>query len=78
MADALVKNGNFLIDTGLMYIGAPEFDCDYLAHPLGRQYKIYGSIFHKKYFMQALKLVYEGASLCVNGLGAQGRATAKI
>ncbi len=149
MADALVENSEFLIDTGLKYIGAPEFDCDYLvldeqkenlpdapmlcnipghrtknidahiiaeiitpyfnrtyehfcghkntphnkttsrlpgiskkgnivylAHSLGSQYELYGSVFHKRYFMYGLNSVYEGAPLSVKGLGVQGRVTA--
>ena len=30
MGDALVKDGKFALDLGIEYIGAPEFDCDYL------------------------------------------------
>lgn len=149
MADALVQDGKFMIDTGLEYLGAPEFDCDYLmtdenwedvpnapmlcnhpghrtkhvdaqviaeimtpyfsrtyahfcghkntphnkaavrmpgmakkgnivylAHALSKQYDGYGCIYHKRYFMHALGLVYGGAPLCVKGLGSQGRCTA--
>ena len=31
MADALLKDGKFQIDTGLEYIGGPEYDCDYIV-----------------------------------------------
>lgn len=31
MTDALVKNGKFQIDCGIKYLGAPEYDCDYLV-----------------------------------------------
>jgi len=31
MGDALVKDGAFQIDTGLTYLGEPEFDCDYIS-----------------------------------------------
>lgn len=31
MGDSLVKDGKFMIDTGLEYIGKPEFDCDYIV-----------------------------------------------
>ena len=30
MGNALVKDGVFQIDTGLTYLGEPEFDCDYI------------------------------------------------
>ena len=148
MADALVKDGKFQIDTGLRYLGGSEFDCDYIvscepyddipnapilsnvpghrtqnidanvyaqimtpyfsrtyghfcghkntphnkdaelmpaickkgnvvymAHSLPKQYREYGSVFHKRYFMQALNLVYEGFVLKVDGLGSQGRCS---
>ena len=148
MADALVKDGKFQIDTGLEYQAAPEYDCDYLicseknddvpsapmlcnipghrtkvvdaqvfaefitpyfsrtyehfcghkntphnkssqhypaiakkgnvvylSHSLPREYYGYGSLYHKRYFMLALKLVHSG-SLQVEGLGSQGRCTA--
>ncbi len=148
MGDALVKDGSFVVDTGFEYIGASEYDCDYLvsrfennmlpdapmlcnnpghriaagdaqvvaefitpyfnrtykhfcghkntphnkaskaypaiakkgnivyvSHPLGKQYLQYGSLYHKRYFMMALNLVYGGSILEVYGLGAQGRCT---
>lgn len=148
MADALVQDGKFLIDTGLEYIGNSQFDCDYIlpaekfdgipdapmlcnipgyrtknidakiyaeiitpyfsrtyghfcghkntphnksaekfpaitkkgnvvymAHSLPKQYSLFGSLFHKMYFMLALKLVYSGPVLEVSGLGSQGRCT---
>ncbi len=31
MADSLVKDGEFQIDCGLKYQGAPQFDCDYIV-----------------------------------------------
>jgi len=148
MADALVKDGEFQIETGLKYIGNPEFDCDYivpvkkyddipdapmlsnfpghrtenvdaeiyaeimtpyfsrtyehfcghkntphnksskrmpaiakkgnvvyLSHSLAKQYGTFGSLFHKRYFMMALNLVYGGSTLKAEGLGSQGRCT---
>jgi len=148
MGDALVKDGAFQIDTGLIYVGVPEFDCDYivpckdwddvpnapmllnlpgqrtenkdaeiyaeimtpyfsrtyehfcghkntphnkdsvkmpaiakkgnvvyLAHSMSKSYDEYGSLFHKRYFMHALKLVYSGPTLKVEGMGSQGRCT---
>lgn len=148
MSDALVKDGEFQIDTGLKYVGMSEFDCDYivpvkkydnvpdapmlsnipghrtenidaevfaeimtpyfsrtyghfcghkntpynktskrmpaitkkgnvvyLAHSLPKQYNVYGSQFHKRYFINALNLVYGGSILAVEGLGSQGRCT---
>lgn len=148
MGEALVQDGAFQIDTGLSYIGAPEFDCDYivptaewndvpnapmlqyapgqrtenkdaeiyaeimtpyfsrtyqhfcghkntpynksaekmpaiakkgnvvyLAHSVSKSYDEYGSLFHKRYFMHALNLVYGGAPLQVEGMASQGRAT---
>ena len=47
----------------------------YVAHPLGNQYLVYGSLYHKRYMMEALNLVYGGGMLKVEGLGAQGRCT---
>ena len=146
MADALVQEGKFQMDLGLSYLGAPEFDCDYLlpsaadapmnapmlcyfpghrvsvqqgqvqaelmtpyfsrtyghfcghkntphdktsehfpaivrngnvvylAHDLAKNYFIKGSVYHKRWFMQALRAVY-APKLQVAGLGAQGRCT---
>ena len=56
---AIVKSGNVV----------------YMAHSLPRQYYKYGSVFHKRYFMFALGLVYGGSLLEVCGLGSQGRCT---
>lgn len=148
MADALVKDGVFQLDTGLRYLGGPEFDCDYMycaepqpqlpdaptlcylpghrvdagtgevlaevvtpyfsrtyghfcghrntphekdgerlpamvrqgnvvytAHNLPKQYLMYGSPYHKRYFLYALNAVYGGSKLQAEGLGAQGRVT---
>jgi len=148
MSDALVKDGEFQIDTGLKYVGPAEYDCDYivptqafddvpnapmlvnlpghrtenidakvyaeimtpyfnrtyahycghkntphnknskrfpaiakkgnvvyLAHSLARQYFEYGSLFTKRYVINALNLVYGGAILKAEGLGSQGRCT---
>ena len=56
---AIVKKGNVV----------------YVAHPLGNQYVVYGSLYHKRYMMEAINLVYGGGMLKVEGLGAQGRCT---
>lgn len=48
----------------------------YISHTLSKEYLTYGSIFHKRYFMMALGLVYGGGMLKVEGLGSQGRCTA--
>ena len=42
---------------------------------LGKEYLEYGSLYHKRYFMKALNLIYSGSILEVEGLGAQGRCT---
>ncbi len=47
----------------------------YLSHPLPAVYYTYGSVFHKRYFMMALGLVYGGGMVKVKGLGSQGRCT---
>ena len=146
--DSLVKNGDFTVDCGLEYIGAPEFDCDYcisvspdenvpdapmlcklpghrsknicaevvartitpyfsrtyghfcghkntphnkdskaypaiakhgnvvyISHPLASEFIKYGSLYHREYFMKALRLIYKGGIFSVNGLGSQGRCT---
>jgi len=148
ISDALVKDGEFQIDTGLKYIGGAEFDCDYIianesyddvpsaptlsnvpghrtknidatvyaqimtpyfsrtyghfcghkntphnkdsklmpaiakkgnvvyiANSLPKQYRLYGSVFHKRYFMHALNLICSGSLLKVSGIGSQGRCT---
>ena len=146
--DSLVQDGKFAIDMGLEFVGAPEFDCDYimsdgkynnvpnapilcnfpgfrtnttgatvladfitpyfsrtygkfcghkntphnkssekypaiakygnivyLSHPLAYMYQKIGSLFHREYFINALKLVYSGGAYEVKGLGSQGRVT---
>lgn len=148
MADALVKDGKFQIDNGLKYVGAPEYDCDYIvpnaaydglpnapmlcdnpghrtetidaqisaeiitpyfsrtyahfcghrntphdkdskrypaiakkgnvvyiAHSLPKQYFEIGSLYHKRYFMLALEMLYKERTLKVDGIGSQGRCT---
>ena len=55
---AIVKNGNIV----------------YLAHDLAKNYFVKGSVYHKRWFMQALKSVFE-PDLKISGLGAQGRCT---
>ncbi|MBQ9071394.1 MAG: hypothetical protein IJY23_08645 [Clostridia bacterium] len=148
VADSLVKDGKFILDMGLEYVGAAKYDCDYivslkkeenipnapmlcnlpghraevcgaevfaelltpyfsrtnghfcghkntphdknakrypaiakyknvvyLSHPLASEYNTYGSLYHREYFLKALKLVYFGGALKVSGLGSQGRCT---
>ena len=48
----------------------------YISHSLPEQYYVYGSLYHKRYFMYALKLIHPEAVLTVEGLGSQGRCTA--
>lgn len=55
---AIVKNGNIV----------------YLAHSLPKNYFVKGSVYHKRWFVQALKTVFE-PKLQISGLGAQGRCT---
>ena len=55
---AIVQNGNVV----------------YLAHDLPKNYFIKGSVYHKRWFMQALNAVFE-PDLKVSNLGAQGRCT---
>lgn len=146
--DSLVKNGEFAVDIGLEFIGAAEYDCDYIesngmysnvpnapmlcnlpafrtkpvgaevfatfitpyfsrtygkfcghkntphnkdskkhpaiakygnvvymSHPLASAYIKFGSLFHREYFMNALRLIYSGGAYKVEGLGSQGRVT---
>jgi len=47
----------------------------YLAHSLPQQYRKVGALFHKRYFLFALNLVYGGSPLQVEGLGSQGKCT---
>lgn len=57
---AILKNGNVV----------------YTAHSFAKLYKIHGSVFHKRYFMYALNLIYGGGTVKVQGLGSEGRMTA--
>lgn len=148
MADALVTDGKFQIDTGLLYIGEPEYDCDYiftnsdytdvpdapmlcdvpghrtkaidaqvkaefitpyfnrthkhfcghkntphnkqsvcypaiakkgniiyLSHSMPVQYRKFGSIYHRNYFINALNEVYCDRIMNIEGLGSLGRQT---
>ena len=45
----------------------------YLSHSLPKLYHTFGSIFHKYYFIFALKNIYQGGMVTVEGLGSQGR-----
>ena len=47
----------------------------YISHPLAREYFTYGSLYHREYFLKALRLVYAGGKFSVEGLGSQGRCT---
>ncbi|MBQ1223603.1 MAG: hypothetical protein IIX84_04880, partial [Oscillospiraceae bacterium] len=47
----------------------------YLSHPLASAYHRIGSLYHREYFINALKLVYSGGAYEVEGLGSQGRVT---
>ena len=148
VGDSLVRDGAFLLDMGLTYVGSAEYDCDYiksrdadervpdapmlcnmpghrtesrgaevfaefltpyfsrtyghfcghkntphnkdskrypaiakyknvvyLSHPLASEYNQYGSLFHREYFLKALRLIYEGGAFKVSGIGSQGRVT---
>ncbi len=55
---AIVKKGNVV----------------YVAQPMPKIYKMFGSLFHKRYMLQALRLLYRKEPFKVN-LGAQGMAT---
>ena len=57
---AIVKNGNVV----------------YMAHSLAKSYARHGSVYHKRYFMYALNLVFETPRIEVSCLGAEGRQTA--
>ena len=48
----------------------------YLAHSLPKQYYVYGSLYHKRYFMYAIKLVHSETTISIEGMGSQGRCTA--
>ena len=146
--DSLVKDGKFLLDMGLTYLGEAEYDCDYIesidadekvpdapmlcnypghrtetdgaevfaefitpyfsrtyghfcghkntpydkdskrypaiakyknvayiSHPLASDYNKFGSLYHREYFLKALKLIYKGGAMKVSGIGSQGRCT---
>lgn len=47
----------------------------YMAHPMASAYIKLGSLYHREYFMNALRLVYSGGTYEVEGLGSQGRVT---
>ncbi len=47
----------------------------YVAHSMSKLYHTIGSIYHKRYFIYALKQLYGGGAFTVTGLGSQGRAT---
>lgn len=57
---AAVKNGNIV----------------YLAHKLGKIYKEFGSVYHRRYFINALNLLYTQAAFKVN-MPSGGRASMK-
>ena len=48
----------------------------YMAHSLAKLYLRHGSVYHKRYFMYALNLVFGTPTIEVSGLGAEGRLTA--
>lgn len=48
----------------------------YMAHSLAKSYLRHGSVYHKRYFMYALNLVFDTPTIEVSGLGAEGRLTA--
>ena len=148
MGNALVRDGKFQIDTGLSYIGEPEYDCDYilsdgnytdvpaapmlcnvpghrtenidaqikaefitpyfsrthahfcghkntphnkqstpypaiarkgnvvyLSHSLPVQYRRFGSVYHRNYFINAFKELYSDGIVNIEGLGSLGRYT---
>ncbi len=58
-APAIVRKGNIV----------------YIAHPLATNYRTNGSIFHKRYFMLALRSVYSSESFKVRGMASQGRCS---
>ena len=47
----------------------------YLSHPLASEYHRIGSLYHREYFINALRLVYSGGAYEIKGLGSQGRVT---
>ncbi len=46
----------------------------YMAHKIPTVYNLYGSLYHKRYFISALKLIYNEQPLKLD-IGAQGRCT---
>lgn len=52
--------------------GVKKGNIVYLAHRIPAVYCLYGSLFHKRYFIAALKLLQPKICLCI-GIGAQGR-----
>ena len=47
----------------------------YMAHSMPELYAKEGSLFHKRYFIAALQLLYKGGAFKVKGLGSEGRIT---
>lgn len=47
----------------------------YMAHSMPELYAMEGSLYHKRYFMMALKQLYNGGPLTIQGIGSEGRAT---
>lgn len=47
----------------------------YMAHSMPALYGKEGNLYHKRYFMLALKQVYSGGAVVFKGLGSEGRAT---
>ena len=56
---AIVKKGNVV----------------YMAHPMGKIYKEYGSLYQKRYLIMALSALAPKTCFKIEGLGAEGRAT---
>ena len=47
----------------------------YTAHSLASLYNTYGSLYHKRYFMLALKQLNTGGAFEVSGMGSMGKAS---
>lgn len=47
----------------------------YMAHAMPELYSKEGSLYHKRSFMRALRMVYGGGALLAEGLGSEGRIT---
>lgn len=47
----------------------------YMAHSVPALYHKEGSLYHKRYFLMALKLLYTNPAFTVTGLGSEGRIT---